>query len=188
MRSLARSAVIYSRIKTTLPKAKQAARLLEELVTLAKKDTLHSARAIFAVLQDKTLVKRMMKEIAPLFKDRNGGCTRIIRLGNRHGDGAQMAILEFVKKIEAPKKEKIKKEKPKPAEPKQEQVPKAEPTEKQQAKEVKEAEKPKPVKEKKEKPKEAAAQAKPVVKAKPAEPKAGGWLDKFKGMFKKKKE
>ncbi len=193
MRSLARNAIIYSRIRTTLPKAKQAARLLEKLITSAKKQTLQGARAVFDVLQDRSLVNRLVKEIAPLFKDINGGYTRIIRLNNRRGDGAQLAMLEFTKKIETPKKEK------RPEKPKVQEAQK----EKEEPKE-----KPKPVKEVKEK---LAVKEKPVIKeekppaikpeAKSAKGeisplrggkeekklKKEGWLDKIKGIFGKKK-
>ena len=106
------SLIENNRIVTTLAKAKQTSRLADKMVTLGKKNTLHATRQIVSTIRSKTAAKRLVDEIAPLFKERNGGYTRIIRHKNRPGDGAQLAILEFT---ETPKgkelKEKVKKEK-----------------------------------------------------------------------------
>ncbi len=109
----AKNLLVYQRIETTLAKAKESRRLAERLITLGKKDTLHSRRLAYKILGDRSLVKRLFSEIAPLFKDRSGGFTRIVRLRNRVGDGANIVILELVEKIKIeevvkPKKEKVK--------------------------------------------------------------------------------
>jgi large subunit ribosomal protein L17 len=112
MRNLVRGLFISQSIKTTIIKAKEARKLAEKLITIAKVDDVHSRRKAFAVLRDEDLTKKLFKEIAPLFKDRKGGYTRIIQLGMRRGDNAQLVVLELTeKKVVAPKV-KTKKEKP----------------------------------------------------------------------------
>lgn len=186
VRSLARNAIIYQRIKTTLPKAKEAARLVNRLISLGKEETLQARRAAFDILQDKTLVSRLVKDIAPLFKNRNGGYTRIIQLNTRHGDGAQMAILELaeiIKKEPKPKKAKARAQEPQKvsAEP-QKEMPEVAPSEK--AKPPKpEEKKPKEEKPKAEKPK--PKEKKP--KEKKAEPKKEGLFGRLKGLFRRGK-
>ncbi|MFH1189409.1 MAG: 50S ribosomal protein L17 [Candidatus Omnitrophota bacterium] len=87
--------IIHQRIETILARAKVARRLAEKLITLAKKDTVASRRTAYRILNDRDVVGKLFKEIAPLCKDRTSGYTRIIQLGFRRGDGAQMAILEL---------------------------------------------------------------------------------------------
>jgi large subunit ribosomal protein L17 len=112
MNNLVRGLFISQSITTTTAKAKEARRFAEKLITAAKKDDLHSRRRVFSVLRDETLVGKLFKEIAPLFKDRKGGYTRIIHLGMRKGDNAGLSVLELTeKKVLAPKA-KPKKEKP----------------------------------------------------------------------------
>ena len=84
------------KIKTTHAKAKESQRLAEKLITLGKKGTLHARRRALAILRHKPVVKKIFDEIAPLFRDRNGGYTRVIKLGNRPGDGALISQLELV--------------------------------------------------------------------------------------------
>ncbi len=116
MNNLVRGLFISQSITTTTAKAKEARRLAEKLITVAKKDDLHSRRRAFSVLRDETLIAKLFKEIAPLFKNRNGGYTRIIHLGKRKGDNAELSILELTeKKVVAPK---AKSKKGKPAESK----------------------------------------------------------------------
>ena|SRR3989338_2923207 len=98
MRHLATSLIIHKSIATTKTKARQASRLAERLVTIGKAKTVASRRRAYAILQDRDLVSILFNEIAPLFKDRNGGYTRVMLTGRRRGDNAQMAILEFVEK------------------------------------------------------------------------------------------
>lgn len=117
MRNLVRGLFISQSIKTTIIKAKESRKLAEKLITIAKKDDLHSRRKVFAVLRDEGLTGKLFKEIAPLFKGRNGGYTRIMQLGARRGDNARLVILELTeKKVVAPKvkpkKEKQAAEKP----------------------------------------------------------------------------
>lgn len=90
------SMVRSERIVTTLAKAKELRPIIEKMVTLAKDDTLHHRRKAASSLSEKSLVKRLFDEIGPRFSERPGGYTRIIKLGPRRGDGAEMAILEFV--------------------------------------------------------------------------------------------
>ena len=116
MNNLVKGLFIYQSITTTTQKAKEARRFAEKLITTAKKDDLSSRRRAFSILRDETLVGKLFKEIAPLFKDRKGGYTRIIHLGKRKGDNAELSILELTeKKVIAPKV-KHKKEKPSAAE------------------------------------------------------------------------
>ena len=86
----------HERITTTLPKAKDLRPLAEKMVTLGKRGGLHARRLALKNLPDKSAVKRLFDEIAPRFKDRVGGYTHILKLGRRPGDGAEMAIIEFV--------------------------------------------------------------------------------------------
>jgi len=117
MHNLVRGLFISQSITTTTAKAKEARRLAEKLITVAKKDDLHSRRKVFSVLRDETLIAKLFKEIAPLFKNRNGGYTRIVHLGKRKGDNAELSVLELTeKKVLAPKV-KPKKEKPAEAKP-----------------------------------------------------------------------
>ena len=107
-KSLIGHLMVRGEIKTTEAKAKAIKPLAEKLITKGKKGTLASRRMIAAFLQDKVIVNRVVDEIAPLFKSRPGGFTRIIRLGQRRGDDTMMVRLELVEKPakkEAPKKE-----------------------------------------------------------------------------------
>jgi len=86
----------HERIITTLAKAKELRPLAERMVTLAGTGSLPARRKILTMVPDKEIVRRLFDEVAPRFTDRPGGYTRIMRLGRRHGDGAEMAIIEFV--------------------------------------------------------------------------------------------
>jgi large subunit ribosomal protein L17 len=86
----------HERITTTLPKAKDLRPLAEKMVTLGKRGGLHARRLALKNLPDQTAVKRLFDDIAPRFRERAGGYTRIMKLGRRQGDGAEMAILELV--------------------------------------------------------------------------------------------
>ena len=90
----------HRRIKTTLAKAKAARVLAEKMITLGKKGTLASRRQAIATLKQEQLVRVLFDEIAPGFKDRSGGYTRILKLGRRISDSSQMALLEWVEVIE----------------------------------------------------------------------------------------
>jgi large subunit ribosomal protein L17 len=86
----------HERIVTTLAKAKELRPLAERMVTLAGTGTLPARRKILTMVPDKEVVRRLFDEIAPRFTDRPGGYTRVMRLGRRRGDGAELAIIEFV--------------------------------------------------------------------------------------------
>jgi len=90
------SLIIHKRVKTTLAKAKEARPLAEKLVTLGKTGTLHARRLAVAKIGQKDAVATLFKSIAPGFKDRKGGYTRIIKLGPRQSDSAPVAFLEWV--------------------------------------------------------------------------------------------
>jgi large subunit ribosomal protein L17 len=105
------SLIDKERIVTTLPKAKELRPQIERLITLGKNDSVHARRVAGSQIQDDTLVAKLFDTIGPRFNDRPGGYTRIIKLGPRRGDAAEMAILEFVgyelaKEEKAPAKEK----------------------------------------------------------------------------------
>ena len=90
------SLIEHKRVTTTLAKAKAARSVAEKMVTLGKKGTIHHRRLAVARLHQEDAAKILFKEIAPVYKDRKGGYTRIIRMENRVGDAAQRAILEWV--------------------------------------------------------------------------------------------
>src|SRR5476651_2836891 len=94
--NLVASLIIHKRVKTTLAKAKAARPLAEKLVTLGKGGTLHNRRLAIAKIGQKDAVATLFKSIAPSFKDRKGGYTRIIKLGPRNSDSAKIALLEWV--------------------------------------------------------------------------------------------
>ena len=94
--ALATSLLKHKRIKTTLAKAKETRGFVEKLITKAKKDDLHAKKMVIDVIKDKEVVKELFAEIIPKIGDRPGGYTRVIKLGNRLGDAASMAIIELV--------------------------------------------------------------------------------------------
>lgn len=106
MRNLVAALIKYERIRTTVAKGKEARRYAERLVRQACANTLASRREVAKFLTDKALVRKLFDEIAPRFTDRQGGYTRLYRLGPRPGDSAEMVYLEFVVRTErAPAKE-----------------------------------------------------------------------------------
>jgi len=96
LRSLANNFFIYEKIKTTEAKAKELRPIAEKDITRAKKNDIASRRILLKTLNPKT-VKKIIEEIAPKYKDRNGGYTRILKLGPRNSDGAKMVIIELIK-------------------------------------------------------------------------------------------
>ncbi|MFA6715407.1 MAG: 50S ribosomal protein L17 [Victivallales bacterium] len=129
------SLIEHGEIKTTLTKAKEARRFADKMVTLGKKGDLHRRRLAVSRLRDKTAVKKLFDEIAPQYTERDGGYTRIIKIGRRSGDAAEMCILQFVesddavKKSAKPKRDKAPKEAPKAEEAKEVKAEDAEKTE-----------------------------------------------------------
>lgn len=96
LKNLVTSVITTDYIVTTVPKAKAAKPLVEKMVTLAKRDTLHTRRQAAAFLETPASVKKLFDTIGPKFSQRNGGYTRITRLGYRKGDGAELCKLELV--------------------------------------------------------------------------------------------
>ncbi|MCI7024107.1 MAG: 50S ribosomal protein L17 [Campylobacter sp.] len=97
LKNLSIAIIKSGKIETTLPKAKELRSYFEKLVTRARKGDSEAHRAVFASIQDKESVKKLVSEIAPKFADVNGGYTRIIKTRVRKGDAAQMAYIELTK-------------------------------------------------------------------------------------------
>lgn len=99
-RAMLRAMVTYlfenGKIETTVTRAKEVRAMAEKMITLGKQDTLHAKRQIFAFVTKETVAKKVFDEIAPKYADRDGGYTRIIKIGPRRGDAAEMAIIELV--------------------------------------------------------------------------------------------
>ena len=95
-RNMVTSLLDKERIRTTLPRAKEARPIAERMITLGKRESLHARRQALAFVKDPEVVSKLFKTLAPRFAERKGGYTRIIRLGFRQGDGAQMALLELI--------------------------------------------------------------------------------------------
>ena len=121
------SLIEHSRIRTTIAKAKVARRYADKMITLAKKGTVHHRRQAIAFLRHKPAVEKLFAELGKQHSDRNGGYTRIVRIGQRMGDAAEIAILEWTGTITtAPEPEKTgKAEEPKSTETKAPKVKKA---------------------------------------------------------------
>ncbi len=98
--NMANSLFDHEIIKTTLPKAKELRRIAEPLITLAKDDSVANRRSAFSKLRDKEMVGKLFSELAPRYKDRPGGYTRILKCGFRSGDSAPMAYIELVDRPE----------------------------------------------------------------------------------------
>ena len=114
LRNLVTNVIERERITTTIARARAARPLVEKMITLGKRDTLHARRQAAAFLQTRNATTKLFGEIAPRFSDRPGGYTRIVRVGWRIGDGAELAILELIGS-ELKKKEKKAKKKEAPA-------------------------------------------------------------------------
>ena len=84
------------KVETTVTRAKEVRSMAEKMVTLGKKEDLHSKRQVFSYITKETVAKKVIDEYGPKYADRNGGYTRIIKIGARRGDAAEMAIIELV--------------------------------------------------------------------------------------------
>jgi large subunit ribosomal protein L17 len=84
------------RIQTTDPKAKELRRWTDRVITLGKKGSLHARRQVLAIVRDKAVVRKLFDTLAPRFKNRPGGYTRIVKIGRRHGDSAPISLIELV--------------------------------------------------------------------------------------------
>jgi len=101
MKSLVTNLILAESIKTTLPKAKEARKDADKIVTIAKKGDLAARRLAASLLLDPKAVQKLFDKIAPAMKDRKGGYTRIVKLGTRKGDAAEMCILQYLTAAEA---------------------------------------------------------------------------------------
>ena len=108
-RAMLRAMVTYllekGQIETTVTRAKEVRAMAEKMITVAKNTDLHSKRQVFAFVTKEAVAKKLFDEIAPKYAERNGGYTRIIKIGPRRGDAAEMAIVRLIKE-EAPVEEK----------------------------------------------------------------------------------
>ena len=111
LRNMMNSLLRHEAIKTTLPKAKELRRVVEPMITLAKEPTVANKRLAFNRLRDREIVVKLFNEIGPMFKDRKGGYTRILKMGYRVRDNAPLAYVELVQKTTdaAPAKEEAQK-------------------------------------------------------------------------------
>ena len=101
--NLSNALIKHEQITTTLPKAKELKRFIEKIITLGKKGSLESRRKTISILQDQKMTKKIFDILADRYKNRSGGYTRIIKLGNRFGDNAPTAVIELVDRDEEAK-------------------------------------------------------------------------------------
>jgi large subunit ribosomal protein L17 len=94
--NMAAALIKHEQIKTTLPKAKEMRGVVDKLITLGKSGTLHDRRRAYAFLRDDATTAKLFETLAPRYKDRKGGYTRVLKAGHRYGDAAAMAVLELV--------------------------------------------------------------------------------------------
>ena len=170
--SLAKSVIFHQSINTTLHRAKAARQMVEKLITLAKENTLFARRQAQKLIGEHKLVQLLFNEIGPRFSGRKGGFTRIISLGKRRGDNAQMVIFQLTEiKKKAPKKVKHAKEKAHPAQ---------DTTQPEEEKNIIEG---KAIEEKKQEPK-TPAKERPAKEQKPQKKFLGG----LRSIFKKERD
>jgi large subunit ribosomal protein L17 len=96
LRNQVTSLLEHGRIETTVTRAKETQRMADKMITLGKRGDLHARRQALAYIYNEDVVKKLFDEIAPKYSERNGGYTRVLKMGPRRGDGAEMAILELV--------------------------------------------------------------------------------------------
>ena len=94
--NMAAALIKHEQIKTTLPKAKELRSVVDKLITLGKKGSLHDRRRAYAFLRDDATTAKLFETLGPRYQDRNGGYTRVLKAGNRYGDSAPMAVIELV--------------------------------------------------------------------------------------------
>ena len=100
LKNLSKSLIIHEQIETTLPKAKTMKPIIDKLITLGKKGSLHARRQAFAHIRDSTMVSKLFGDLADRYADRQGGYSRVLKAGYRYGDAAAMAVLELVDRDE----------------------------------------------------------------------------------------
>lgn len=96
LRAMVTFLIEKGRIETTVTRAKEVRSIAEKMITTAKQDDLHSKRQVFSFITKEDVAKKLFDEVAPKYKERSGGYTRIIKIGPRRGDAAEMAIIELV--------------------------------------------------------------------------------------------
>lgn len=96
LKNLVTSFLKNGKITTTITRAKETQSLAEKMITLAKRGDLHAKRQVLAFVKEKEVVKNLFSDVAPKYQERNGGYTRIVKLGPRRGDGSEMVVLELV--------------------------------------------------------------------------------------------
>jgi large subunit ribosomal protein L17 len=101
LRNMVTSLLDQEKITTTDARAKEVRKLAEKMITLGKKGDLHARRQALSVVQDKNVVAKLFDRLAPRYAERNGGYTRIMKVGNRAGDNAPVSIIEFVEQDQA---------------------------------------------------------------------------------------
>ena len=101
--NMAAALIQHEQIVTTLPKAKELRPIVEKLVTLAKRGDLHARRLAVARIRDEGMVGKLFETLGPRYAERNGGYTRVLKAGFRHGDNAPVAVIEFVDRDESAK-------------------------------------------------------------------------------------
>ena len=94
--NLTKDLIMNERIETTETRAKEVRSMAEKIITIGKNDSLHAKRQVYSFITKETVAKKVFDEISPKYKERNGGYTRIIKIGPRRGDAAEMAIIELV--------------------------------------------------------------------------------------------
>ena len=99
-KNMAQAIIKHEQIITTLPKAKTMKPIVDKLITLGKKGSLHARRQAFSKLRDESMVAKLFGTLAPRYADRNGGYTRVLKAGFRYGDAAAMAVIELVDRDE----------------------------------------------------------------------------------------
>ena len=108
-KNMLNSLIKYEQITTTLPKAKELKPKIDKVITLGKKDNLHSKKSLFSKLQNKESVNKLVKNLAKRYEKRKGGYSRVIRAGFRFGDDAPMAVIELIDRDTLAKKVDVKK-------------------------------------------------------------------------------
>lgn len=136
-RNLANALFDHERIRTTNPKAMELQRVVERLITLAKKNDTHAIRLAFAFLRNKEMVKKLFTDIGSRFTEISGGYTRVVKIGRRKGDAAPMAIIELTQRKEKEKEKKSEEKKAKEKKPRAAKTKEIKPKEEKPKKEAK---------------------------------------------------
>lgn len=107
LRNLVQQLFVHERIQTTLSKAREASRHAERMIRFARQDTVAARREVATFVGDRDVLRKLFTDIGPRFVERRGGCTRVLRLGVREGDGAELALLELVVRKESEREKQV---------------------------------------------------------------------------------